>query len=459
MAAQSSNRHDLTEGPVGANLRRQAVPFGFALLAIFSFDAVDLFFISQLGDVPLAAVSFTFPVIWLTYGIGIGFEAGVASCVSRAVGRKDEEKARRLVTDTALLGAAVFLALAIAGLNNIDRLFALLGATPKVIPLITEYMSVWFWVAPIDAVLWISLASVRARGNSLLESKFIIAAGMLNLMLDPLLIFGLLGFPRLEVRGAALASLISTSTILILALSHLIGRLKIFARPLASLSTIVASWKHVLTIGIPAMITNAIIPLSGGIVVAMIAKFGVDAVAGFGIAMRMEPITLIPFYALSAVTSPFFGQNSGACRFDRLREARRLLTRFCFALGLLLAICLDLLAHPIAGLYSDSPEIKAVTVHYLWIVSISYGAYGLVMSINAAFNGMGHPLPGVVISSCRVLVLFLPLALLGKAVLGLEGLFAAACLSNITLGVLGWLWLGWQIEKIAKQNRGEDARA
>lgn len=456
-ADRAKARQDLTTGPVAGHLRRQAVPFGFALLAIFSFEAVDLFFISQLGDTPLAAVSFTFPLIWLIYGIGIGLEAGVASCVSRAVGRKDEEKARRLVTDTALLGGGVFLALAIAGLFNIDRIFPLLGATPAVMPLIHEYMSVWFWVAPVDAVLWISLAAIRARGNTLLESKFIIGAAVINLILDPLLIFGLLGFPRLEVQGAALATLISTGAILVLALGHLVGRLKIFATPFARLGVIYASWKHVLTIGIPAMITNAIIPLSSGIVVAMIAQYGVDAVAGYGIAMRIEPITLIPFYALSAVTSPFFGQNSGADQYDRLCEARRLVTMFCIGLGLLLTLVLDLLARPIASLYSDSPEVTEVTIHYLWIVSLSYGAYGLVMSINAAFNGMGHPLPAVLISSFRVLVLFLPLALLGRSLLGIEGLFVASSLSNLSLALVGWWWLGRQIEKIAHKNRGEGA--
>jgi Na+-driven multidrug efflux pump len=131
-----------------------------------------------------------------------------------------------------------------------------------------------------------------------------------------------------------------------------------------------------------------------------------------------------------------------------------MLTGFCFIFGLLLAIVLSLLADPIASLYSDSAEIRAVAIHYLWIVSLSYGAYGLVMSVNAAFNGMGHPIPGVVISSLRVLVLFLPLALLGRALLGLEGLFVASSISNLALGVVGWFWLGSQINKLAMCNRG-----
>ncbi|MDH3925081.1 MAG: MATE family efflux transporter, partial [Xanthomonadales bacterium] len=158
-------------------------------MAIFSFEAADLFFISRLGDTPLAAVSFTMPVIWLIYGIGIGFEAGAASCVSRAIGRGDQAAARRLTMDTVTLGVLVALSLCLLGQATIGPVFTLLGATPELMPVIDDYMSIWYWVAPLDIALWTSLASIRARGNTLLESKVITAAAILNLLLDPILIF------------------------------------------------------------------------------------------------------------------------------------------------------------------------------------------------------------------------------------------------------------------------------
>jgi len=440
-----SEKQDLTSGPVAAHLRRQGTPFALGLVAIFSFEVADLFFISRLGDAPLAAISFTMPVIWLIYGIGIGFEAGAASCVSRAIGRKDQQHARRLTTDTTVLAAGVALLLCLAGLASIDPVFSLLGATPELMPLISDYMSIWYWVAPMDMALWCSLASLRARGNTLLESKVITVAALLNLALDPIFIFGLFGFPRLEIQGAALATLVSNGVMLLFTLGWLEFRLKIYASPIAPLKTIIDSWRHMLQIGIPAMITNAIIPVSSGIVVALIATFGVERVAGFGVAMRIEPIFLIPFYALSAVTSPFFGQNFGSGHFDRLLEARKVITRFCLGFGLVLAIVLILIARPLTGLFSRSETIQEVAVHYLWIVTLSYGAYGLVMSVNAAFNGMGKPLPGVAISTCRVIVVFLPLAFLGRHLFGLTGLFAATLASNLLMGAAAYLWLGRQI--------------
>jgi len=320
---RNEKKQDLTHGPVAAHLRRQGTPFALGLVAIFSFEAADLFFISKLGDAPLAAVSFAMPVIWLIYGIGIGFEAGAASCVSRAIGRNRQDQARRLTTDTVVLGALVALLICLAGLATIGPLFSLLGAPADLIPMVTDFMHVWYWVAPLDIALWISLASIRARGNTLLESKVITVAALLNLALDPIFIFGLFGFPRLEIQGAALATLVSAFAMLLFTLAHLHFKLKVYANPFAPLKVIFESWRHMLHIGIPAIITNAIIPVSSGIVVAMIATYGVDAVAGFGIAMRIEPIFLIPFYALSAVASPFFGQNIGSGNFDRLLEARR----------------------------------------------------------------------------------------------------------------------------------------
>lgn len=436
---------DLTTGPVGGHLRRQATAFSLGLIAIFSFEAVDLYFISRLGDAPLAAVAFTFPIIWLVYGIGIGFEAGTASVVSRAVGRRDDARARRLTTDSAVLATLVLGFMGIIGRNTIGPVFDRLGATPELMPMIHDYMGVWYWIAPLDACLWTCLASLRARGRSDLEARIITGAALLNLVLDPIFIFGLFGFPRLEIMGAALATLVSTATLLAFALWYLAVRLQVFANPLAPLTTISASWRHMLGIGLPAMLTNTIIPFSSAIVVSMIALYGVDAVAGFGVAARIEPFALLAFYSLSAVSSPFFGQNFSAGQHDRLFEARRLIARFCIGYGVVLALVMGLLARPITGLFSDSATIQEVAVQYIWLVAWGYGAHGLVMSVNAAFNGTGRPIPAVVISVSRVIVLFLPLALLGRWLFGLQGIFAATAICNVLLAVLAWHWLGSHI--------------
>jgi putative MATE family efflux protein len=415
------------------------------LVAIISFDVVDLFFVSRLGDAPLAAISFTFPVIWFLGSVAIGYEAGAASCISRAAGEDSRGRAARLTTDAALLAGLATLVLCAIGLMTIDPVFSALGATEELMPLITDYMSIWYWTEPASAVMWTCLASMRARGNTALEGKVITAAAILNAILDPIFIFGWFGFPRLEIAGAALASLTATLTMLTFTLIYLSTRLRVFANPIVPLARIAESWRNLLRIGLPAMLTNVIIPIANGIVMAIVATHGVNAVAGFGIAMRIEPVALIPFYALSAVSSPFFGQNVAAGKHDRLIEARRVIGRFCLRFGLLLAAALCLVAQPLSALFTQSIEIREVAVDYIWLVSLSYGAYGLVMSVNAAFNGIGRPLPGVWISSMRVIFVFLPLAFLGHWLFGLPGLFGASALSNLGIGAIAYHWLGSQI--------------
>jgi putative MATE family efflux protein len=438
---------DLTSGSVSRHLRVQATPMALGLVAIISFDVVDLFFVSRLGDAPLAAISFTFPVIWFLGSVAIGYEAGAASCVSRVAGEGNVRRAARLTTDAALLAGLATLVLCAIGLMTIDPVFSALGATDDLMPLITDYMSIWYWTEPASAVMWTCLASMRARGNTALEGKVITAAAILNAILDPIFIFGWFGFPRLEMAGAALASLTATLTMLGFTLIYLATRLRVFANPFAALDEVVDSWRELMRIGFPAMMTNAIIPVANGIVMAIVATHGVTAVAGFGIAMRIEPVALIPFYALSAVSSPFFGQNIAAKKYDRLIEARRVISRFCLRFGLLLAVALCLVAEPLSGLFTHSMAIREVTVDYIWLVSLSYGAYGLVMSVNAAFNGIGRPLPGVLISSMRVVIVFLPLAFLGHWLFGLPGLFGASALSNLGIGALAYRWLGSQLCK------------
>ena len=426
---------------------------GLGLVAIISFDAVDLFFVSLLGDAPLAAISFTFPVVWLLSSIIIGFEAGVASSISRAIGQNDTQMARRQTTDTAILAGLTSFLLCMAGLLCIRPLFHLLGATEELLPLIQEYMGIWFFAEPAAAVMWTCLASIRARGNTMLEGKIIATAAAFNAVLDPIFIFGWLGFPRMGIAGAATATLTANLVVLAGTLAYLHFRLRVFATPFTALSNIFASWKRMLHVGLPAMATNAIVPIANGIIVTMVAGYGIDAVAGFGVAMRIEPVFLIAFYALSAVSSPFMGQNFGAGRIDRVAQARIVIARFCGGFGLTIAMILAAAAFPIVSVFSENDAIRTVAVQYLWIMAISYGGYGMGMTSCATFNGMGHPFPAVLISASRTLILFLPLAMLGKALIGLNGIFAASAISNLTVGLMGFIWLGKQIERARTAHR------
>ncbi|WP_323846954.1 MATE family efflux transporter [Microbulbifer magnicolonia] len=431
----------MTEGPVAAHLRRLALPMVWGILATMSFNVVDTYFVAQLGSAPLAAMSFTFPVVMVINSFAIGLGAGTSSAVARAYGAGDHARVRRLVTDASLLALLVALCISAVGLATIEPLFKLLGASAEMLPLIADYMVPWYLGAVFAVVPMVALSSLRAIGNSALTGRIMVGVALFNLLLDPLLIFGLLGFPRLELQGAALSTVIARGISFFAALYFLIRREHLMAAPQWNLSSLIESWRTVLAVGLPAVATNVIIPMAGGVVVALVAAHGADAVAGLGVALRIEPVALIVFYALSSVVGPFMGQNAGAGKVERLWETVTVLARFCVVFGFALALLLFFAGPPLAGLFSDSPEVLAVAVAYLTLVPFSYAGYGFVMSANAAFNGLGRPLPATLISFLRVFGVYLPLAWAGNQLWGITGLFAATAAANLLLGALACWWL------------------
>nr|WP_029249652.1 MATE family efflux transporter [Microbulbifer agarilyticus] len=445
-----TSQPSLLDGSVAAHLRRLALPMVWGILATMSFNVVDTYFVAQLGDAPLAAMSFTFPVVMVINALAIGLGAGTSSVVARAYGAGDMQRVRRLVTDATVLAMLIAVVVSIVGLISIEPLFRLLGAEARLLPLITDYMVPWYVGAVFAVVPVVALSALRGIGNSSVTGRIMLGVALFNLILDPLLIFGLLGFPRLELQGAALATVISRGVSFFVAMYILARREHLLAMPTADWAALRESWTSLLHIGLPAIATNVIIPMSGGVVVALVAAHGVDAVAGLGIALRIEPLALIVFYALSSVVGPFMGQNAGAGKLQRLDETVSVLARFCLLFGVVLGVVLWLVGGPIAGLFSDSPQVLDVATAYLYLVPFSYAGYGFVMSANAAFNGLGHPLPATLISFLRVLGVYLPLAWLGNQIWGIKGLFLATLVSNWVLGLIAWWWLRKHLRAYAK---------
>jgi len=436
----------LTEGPVSTRITEMTVPMVWALFAMMSFNAADTFFVAQLGDLQLAAMSFTFPVEMVFTSIAIGAGAGASSTLARLLGAGNVADARRVFTDALILIGGLSIVFALLGFQLIEAVFSLLGATPELMPFLNEYMRIWYWCVPALITSQVCMATLRAMGLSRLQGRVMIGISLLNVFLDPLLIFGLAGFPRMELEGAALATVITRWIGLLIVLYILCRKYEMKAPLSIPIGQRLKNWTAVLHVGLPATATNMIIPLANGIVILLVSQYGNAAVAGLGVAARIEPIVLVCFYALSSTMGPFFGQNFGANRADRLHTALRNVSSFCLISGLLIAALLYFASNTIVGWFSESSEIQRVAVAYLTIVPISYGAYGIVMSVCASFNGLGMPLPALLISSCRVLFLFIPLALLGRYLWGINGLFIAAAVSNVLLGILAAFWLRARIQ-------------
>ena len=433
-------RARLTRGSVGRHLAAMTVPVLFGIFTMMLTTFIDAWFIGQVGDRELAALSFAFPVIMVVTSVAIGLGAGTSSVVARAIGAENHRRARRLASDSLLLAFGITACFSLLGVLTIAPLFRLLGAPEDMIPLIAGYMYIFYGGVPFVVVGMVGMSCMRATGETTLPSMLMVIASVLNIALDPLLIFGLGPFPEMKLNGAAMAALLSRGAIFFGTVYLMRSRLDLLSFNAPERGELVSSWRDILHVGIPAAGTNAIIPIATGVITAMLAQYGPETVAGFGVASRVESLTLVLFYALSAIIGPFVGQNISANRSDRIYRALWLCTVFCLGTGLVIAGGLALLSGWLPGLFSDSAEVTGVARQFLLIVPISYGTYGMVMVMNASFNGMGKPMPAVHISVTRMVVLYLPLAWAGDHFFGVAGIFGAYAVANVVTGIASYAW-------------------
>lgn len=430
----------MTEGSVRRHLISLTLPMTWAILANMTFGLADTYFVGQLGLEQLAALTFTFPVIMVLISLAIGLGAGTSSVIARAIGEGDQGKARRLTTDALVLSAVAAVLLGVLGLFTIGPLFRLLGAEDAVIELIRQYMAIWYLGTIFVIVPTVGMGSLRASGAIRSASAVMIGASLLNLALDPLLIFGLAGFPRLELEGAAIATVISRGFAFVAALAilHYRKRLLTLARPRAG--EVRASVASILHVGLPASAAHMVIPLTVGVITQLIASAGTAPVAAFGVVSRIDAFAQVFFFAMSAVIGPIVGQNLGARLHGRIRLALREGFAFCMMFGAVLAVVLAVFGPWLVGLFADDPGVVLIGAIYLLVVPIGYGASGVVMVANAALNGMGRPLPAIAITTVRTVVLTVPLAYLGNWLIGVEGIFVAMSVSTLAAGLMAFVW-------------------
>ena len=279
---------------------------------------------------------------------------------------------------------------------------------------------------------------MRATGDARIPGLIMTGGAVLNLALDPMLIFGWFGAPRLELTGAAVAMVLSrfAMTALLLLLR---GRTETSCscRFDNGATTLLASWREILAIGLPAMATQMIGPISGAIITRLLASHGHDVVAGFGVAGRIEGVAVMLLFALSGSIGPFVGQNWGAGDLDRVHGGIRVAYRFSLAWGAAAWLVLMLIGDWVVPLIDDNAEVVAVARHYLAIVPISYGLWGVLMMASASFNSLGKPIPSTIMAFTRMFVVYVPLAMLADHLFGYTGIFVATAAANCVMGLLG----------------------
>lgn len=441
----------LVQPSVRRTLFRMAFPMLAGTVAMNAYNLTDAWYVARLGTLPLAAMGFTFPVVMLLTCLARGIGVGATTLVSYAIGRHDREDAARLVTHGTTLTVAVTLVMSVAGYVMIDPVFRRLGADSATLPLIGEYMRTWYAGAVTMSLPMLGNGILLSAGDSKAASRFMMLGAVLNVVLDPIMIFGYLGCPAMGIRGAALATVIAqgVSTLWLMHLLYKKHRLLMLRRGM--LQGQLASSRRILTFAIPSTLSMILMPLSAGVVTRILSRFGHEAVAATGAAGRIEMFAFVIPMALGISLTPFISQNYGARRFDRIREAKDVSTRFALLYGGVATVIFVVCAPLLAAAFTEDQKVYETLVGYIRIVSFGYGMMEVHRYCGFILTGLYRPVAASLLNAVRVLALLIPLSWLGASMCGVRGVFLGRLVTDLLSGGIGLVCVSWACNAATKR--------
>lgn len=444
---------DLLADPVGATLKSLTIPMIYGLVMLMTFNLVDTFFVGLLGTKPLAAISFTFPITFTVISLTIGLGIGTSAVIAKALGKKDLELARNLSSVAIYLAGLVVGGLAFIGYLLIDEIFLALGASNDILPLIHQYMDLWFIGSVCLIGPMIGNAILRASGDTKTPSFIMGSAGLINALLDPILIFGWGPVPALGLEGAAIATIISWLVGSFMVFYILVVKKRLVDVKILPFSTYLSASKSILHIGLPAAGANMLTPISAAILTAIVAKYGEHAVAAFGVGSRIESIACLIVLALSMTLPPFISQNFGAGNMHRVKQAFNTSVKFVMAWQLLIYFILVLIAQWIAFAFAKEEAVEELIVLFIWILPLGYGLQGIIILTNSSFNALHKPMTALALSIVRLFVCYVPLSYLGSLLYGITGFFIGGVLGNLAMACLSYYLFNRQFDSLCEQRK------
>ena len=431
-------RVNLLQDPVSSALKQMTIPMIYGMVLLMTFNLIDTFFVGLLGTQPLAAISFTFPVTFTVISLMIGLGIGTSAVIAKFLGRKDHDSAKDSATAALYLAAIIVITLSFIGYIFTDQLFTLLGAQASLLPLIHQYMDIWYLGCVCLIGPMIGNAVLRASGDTKTPSMVMGSAGLINAVLDPVFIFGFGPIPAMGIQGAAIATFISWLFGLGFVLTILTKKKNLIHTHLIPMKQLISSCRSILTIGLPAAGANMLTPIAAAVMTAIVATYGESAVAGFGVGSRIESIACLVVLAMSMTLPPFISQNFGAGHMHRVEQAYKTSIKFVLFWQVLIYGVLILAAPLIASAFAKEQAVADIITLFIWILPLGYGLQGVVILTNSSFNALHKPMAALMLSIIRLFVCYVPLASLGSYLYGLQGFFIGALLGNVIMAAISY---------------------
>ena len=451
--ALRGSRQDFTAGSLNRAVVLLAIPMVLEMALESLFAVVDVFWVGRLGANAVATVGLTESLLSLVFAVGFGLGMSTTAMVARRVGEKDPKGAATAGVQAIFIGLATSLAFGIPSYLYAPRLLRVMGASPEIVALGSGYARIALGGCGAIVMLFLNNAIFRGAGDAAVAMRLLWVSNIINLLLDPCLIFGWGPFPRLGVTGAALATFTGRSIGVLYQFYRLLRGTERIHILVSQVRVNAGVLLRLLRVSLTGILQFAIADVSWIALVRIVSVFGAAALAGYTIAIRILIFVLLPSWGLSNAAATLVGQNLGANQPERAEQSvwRTGLYNVLF-LGTV-GVFFIIAAEPVIRLFTNDPAVLPLAVACLRI--LSYGnvgyAYGMVML--QAFNGAGDTVTPTIVNLFGFWLLEIPLAYLLAipAKFGTTGVYYSIVIAEAAIAAAGVLIFRrgrWKLQKI-----------
>jgi putative MATE family efflux protein len=446
---------DILGGTIWKTVIHLSLPIIIAYLFQTFYNLADTFWLGKVGKTAIAAPTITFPIIFLIIAIASGLSVGGTTLLGQYKGAKDEEKVNETAGNTFILIGAIAVFMSILGFIFAPNILKLLQTPSDAYNETLQYMRIMFIGVPFIFGFYVYRALMQGYGDTITPMKIIAVSIVLNVILDPFIIFGWGPFPRLEVAGAGIATVFTQFLASIIGIIFLInGRygIKMNLKGFRFNKHIV---KSVLQIGIPISVSQMGTSLGFTVLIGIVNTFGSSVVGAFGIGNRIIHLIFMPAIGLSQGSTTMVAQNIGA---DQTERAERSVWTSVWLISIFTTVLTTLLfffGSYVIRFFIDDPEVISIGTHMFKIISFSVLFFSIMIVLTSAFQGSGHTMPVLVMQLVRLWGLRIPFVWLFAKHLnyGENGIFWGMTFSNAVIAIIAFLWVksgSWKRKTIKK---------
>ncbi len=435
------DEHDYTQGNIRKAIFLLAIPMILELSMESVFALVDMFFVGKLGQNAIAVVGYTESMITIIYSLAIGLSTAATAIIARRIGEKDTKDASTSAAQALMISGIFSIILSILGVIYADELLRFMGASPDVISEGKSFTKIMFGSSAVIVYLFLINGIFRGAGNAALAMRSLWLASIINIVLDPIFIYGIGSWQGWGLEGAAIATCIGRGSGIIYQVYHMVkgnGIIKI------KMSDFTPDWsiiKSMLILAWPATFQFVIASGSWIVLTRLVADTGGTAAsAGYQIAIRNVVFFILPAWGLSNAAATLIGQNLGANQVERAEKSVMLATKYnAIFMSVVMAIFI-FLSQPIVSFFTDDAEVIRIGVQALQIIGAGFIFYGIGMVMMQAMNGAGDTKTPTVINFVGFWLFQIPLAyfLTQHTSFGLTGTFWAVPIAETFIAIVAY---------------------